>query len=150
VGLIKGFFFLSGMPVRPSTTRERSRKYQRQTNAWLEQIAESSNPSFSVSPQLNLAESTPSIKTCPDCAESILFAARKCRFCGFRFDENQIQERALDVEMSVEKNDVAPIDEQIQDENHIPCGFCGLLIQNKAIFCKHCRQEFPRTRDKKR
>lgn len=26
-------------------------------------------------------------KTCPDCAEEVLEAARKCRFCGYRFDE---------------------------------------------------------------
>ena len=25
-------------------------------------------------------------KACPDCAENVKFAARKCRFCGFRFD----------------------------------------------------------------
>jgi len=26
------------------------------------------------------------LKTCPDCAESVLSAARVCRYCGFRFD----------------------------------------------------------------
>src|SRR3954465_14989976 len=25
-------------------------------------------------------------KVCPDCAESVLAAAQKCRFCGYRFD----------------------------------------------------------------
>jgi Uncharacterised protein family UPF0547 len=27
-----------------------------------------------------------SLKTCPDCAESVMSAARVCRYCGFRFD----------------------------------------------------------------
>lgn len=28
----------------------------------------------------------PAYKQCPDCAEQVLSAARKCRYCGYRFD----------------------------------------------------------------
>jgi hypothetical protein len=31
----------------------------------------------------------PETKTCPDCAEEVRFAARKCRFCGFRFEPSE-------------------------------------------------------------
>jgi uncharacterized protein UPF0547 len=29
-------------------------------------------------------------KTCPDCAESVRLAARKCRFCGWQFEEDRL------------------------------------------------------------
>jgi hypothetical protein len=36
---------------------------------------------------LRAVESTErATKICPDCAEEVLLAARKCRFCGYRFD----------------------------------------------------------------
>lgn len=31
------------------------------------------------------AQQEPQTKACPDCAESILAAARVCRYCGYRF-----------------------------------------------------------------
>ena len=33
-------------------------------------------------------------KQCPDCAEQVLLAARKCRFCGYRFDTQRREARA--------------------------------------------------------
>jgi hypothetical protein len=35
------------------------------------------------------ADRQPEFKTCPDCAEEIRFAARKCRFCGYVFDSSE-------------------------------------------------------------
>ena len=34
-------------------------------------------------------------KTCPDCAEEVLIAARKCRFCAFIFPRSQDAESSL-------------------------------------------------------
>lgn len=32
------------------------------------------------------AVAEPDLKACPDCAEHVRSAARKCRYCGYRFD----------------------------------------------------------------
>jgi hypothetical protein len=34
------------------------------------------------------------IKICPDCAETVLAAARRCRFCGYRFDSGARERRS--------------------------------------------------------
>jgi hypothetical protein len=34
-------------------------------------------------------------KQCPDCAETVLAAARKCRFCGYRFDRSSSRGTSL-------------------------------------------------------
>jgi hypothetical protein len=41
---------------------------------------------------LETSERSPSsgTKTCPDCAEEVKAAARKCRFCGYRFDPSEV------------------------------------------------------------
>jgi hypothetical protein len=46
-----------------------------------------SNPSDSVAPSLAVDPTPPvaDYKICPDCAEEVRAAARKCRFCGFQF-----------------------------------------------------------------
>lgn len=43
------------------------------------------NPKQPQTPQVMPVEAEPALKTCPDCAEQVRFAARKCRFCGFLF-----------------------------------------------------------------
>lgn len=43
-------------------------------------------PTGGVPPTKSLP-STPDFKTCPDCAEQVRYAARKCRFCGYSFEQ---------------------------------------------------------------
>jgi hypothetical protein len=40
-------------------------------------------------------ERPPEYKQCPDCAEHVLAAARKCRYCGYRFDGKRTATRTL-------------------------------------------------------
>lgn len=37
------------------------------------------------------------MKSCPDCAEKVKAAARKCRFCGYRFEPEPGDDEALDL-----------------------------------------------------
>ena len=144
MGLIKGFFFLSGAPIRPTTTRERSRRYQRRTNELLEDIADAQDASLPVAFRANQTSIIPSTKSCPDCAEQIQLAARKCRFCGFRFDTAEIA-RVIDPGDASEMGLVETQDARVRDLDLVACRFCGLEVQKNAVFCKHCRREFTRS-----
>lgn len=48
----------------------------------------STNPMMAapVGPSRPGAPASPEAKTCPDCAEEVKAAARKCRFCGYEFE----------------------------------------------------------------
>jgi hypothetical protein len=47
-------------------------------------------PAVAPQPSPTLTATTPEFKTCPDCADQIRFAARKCRFCGYMFESAEV------------------------------------------------------------
>jgi hypothetical protein len=64
---------------RPATPEARSE----QTSELTPEPEPTSEPKQTPEP-----EPKPEPKTCPDCAEEVRFAARKCRFCGYMFAES--------------------------------------------------------------
>lgn len=84
-------------------------------------------------------------KICPDCAESVKAAAKKCRYCGHAFKElglfakasaaaAQAATEAATVEMEKAKNR-SPSDVKPDEFN---CPKCGKAIKAIASKCNHC------------
>ena len=77
-------------------------------------------------------------KTCPTCAETIKFAALKCRFCGHNFDPDLVKEY------------LATIDAKRQDPKYCPsCGRSDVRTSFRIYpggssgygpWCPHCKK----------
>jgi hypothetical protein len=52
-------------------------------------------------------DSKSELKTCPDCAEQVRVAARKCRFCGYQFGEPPPLRRTITREVDAQKEPAA-------------------------------------------
>ena len=77
MGIIKTMFSIFVFPVRFTTGRERSRMYQRQTNALLEEILTTQQFGYQNVGQVDLRPRA----TCPACLEMILVGATTCPHC---------------------------------------------------------------------
>ena len=126
MGVIKFFASVaSGGILSPQTTRERSRKYQRQANELLE------DQLYAIQ---NLAQpQTPSDTRprgeCPSCKEMMLRGASTCPYChttGITWSTETRQE-------PVAKEDA--------------CFKCGgkVTLEGSRLFCLQCKKQFPHT-----
>ena len=85
-------------------------------------------------PKPNLSDET---KICPACAETIKLAATKCRYCGERFDADQVTR-----DLAAHEEELAPRQEKIR------CPVCGFWeVKNVPLpdgrygfWCFYCRK----------
>jgi hypothetical protein len=76
------------VPMYPSQTRKMKDKF---LNALWQLAGSAKSTQRTLSPANDSAVGAKkSQKTCPDCAETILKAANKCKHCGFRFDNSKL------------------------------------------------------------
>jgi hypothetical protein len=48
------------------------------------------------------------VKACPDCAEAVRAAARKCRFCGYEFDKDHVESATFGGQVSLLRPPASP------------------------------------------
>jgi len=144
------------MPSMPNTNAEKSRllreaslvrlAYSKLAKSDIEKREYLENQYDKIRRQLELlstqevASERAETKICPDCSEEIKFAARKCRFCGYRFD---IADSSITTSY---QHDFAPSvisSPPTNPSRHakpltVPCPHCGHLCSLRAPKCPSC------------
>lgn len=154
-----------GLPIRPTTGRERSRRYQRQSNRLLEELVDQD---FYGGPPAS--SDTRTRMECPACREYVVVGASICAFCSFPIAEvaaaQQLQaarEQEMQEEVSFRRAEDSyrtRLFEQSQAERQqrnaarkaleiqqateklgtevVQCPFCSLYIAAESTSCPHC------------
>ena len=81
MGLFKFIGMVSGLPIRPTTGRERARKYQRQANNLLEEQLDAIQNLAQPQQVIQAPSDSRPRGTCPACMEMMLVGASVCPHC---------------------------------------------------------------------
>ena len=148
MGLLKFFASVgSGFILSPQTTRERSRKYQREANDLLE---EQLNAIQNLAQQQTPTDTRPRGK-CPECLEMMLIGASTCPHChtaGITWSTETTQEP-----VETKKQKTVDTGNERAEARKIKAGAvcykCGgnvSLFSNGTVHCMKCKQKLRRNK----
>ena len=146
MGLFKAIFSLStGIPMRLTTGRERSRRYQREANDLLEeQLDVMQNLAQPQTPQTP-SDTRPRGK-CPECLELMLVGASTCPYChttGVTWQTETIQEPVTTIKqqpVDYRKKVTNRFLKEVRDACY-ECGGTVSLFSNRTVHCSKCKEK---------
>ena len=132
MGLFKFIGMVSGLPIRPTTGRERARKYQRQANDLLEeQLYAIQNLTQPQQVSQALSDSRPR-GTCPACMEMMLVGASTCPHC-----------QTSGITWPGETPNSLAANHQSHSTKKCMCGGAVALKDGRHVYCTTCNRTLP-------
>jgi hypothetical protein len=132
MGLFKIIGLVSGLPIRPTTGRERARRYQRQANNLLEEQLYAIQNLAQPQQVIQAPSDSRPRGTCPACMEMMLVGASTCPHC-----------HTSGITWPGEVRESLATNNQNLSSKRCTCGGVVALKGGRHVYCTTCNRTLP-------